>query len=95
MAEANKRVESLQKQHAELLEKSKRGDRAAFLDKAKVGAELREAQREANREGKRSLQEEYVRKFDGETPVEVSPKAGEPAEVTTLREHHAKRLLKK
>lgn len=84
--------QSLQKKYDELLDKSKKGDRQAFLDKAKVGTELREAQRAENAKGKRSLQEEYVRKFDGETPVEIPPKAGEPAKVTTLREHHANRL---
>lgn len=94
MAEANKKTEAAQKKYDDLLEKSKRGDRQAFLDKAKAGTELREAQREVNREGKRSLQEEYVRKFDGETPVEIPAAAGESARVTTLREHHADRLKK-
>ena len=36
---------------------------------------------------KRSLQEEYVRKFDGDTEVVVN------GEQTTLQKFHAKRLL--
>ena len=37
---------------------------------------------------KRSLQEEYVRKFDGEKVVKIDGKE------QTLREYHSKRLLK-
>lgn len=37
---------------------------------------------------KRSLQEEYVRKFDDKTPVQIDGKT------TTLQEHHRKRLFK-
>lgn len=40
-----------------------------------------------NTHSKRSLQEEYVRKFDGDTEVVVN------GETTTLQKFHAKRLL--
>jgi hypothetical protein len=40
-------------------------------------------------ESKRSLQEEYVRKFDGEKKVRIDGKE------TTLRDYHKKRLLGK
>lgn len=44
-------------------------------------------------ESKRSLQEEYVRKFDGETVVQIADRAGAEPKEQTLREYHRKRLL--
>lgn len=44
---------------------------------------------------KRSLQEEYVRKFDGETVVEIADKAGSEPREQTLQEYHRRRLLGK
>ncbi len=43
---------------------------------------------------KRSLQEEYVRKFDDKIPVPLS-NATDGTVTATLRGHHAKRLLKR
>ena len=43
---------------------------------------------------RRSLQEEYTRKFSAETPVKIKTRDG--AEFTgTLREYHANRLLRR
>lgn len=44
---------------------------------------------------KRSLQEEYVRKFDEKVTVSIPDKAGEEPKEQTLREFHRKRLLGK
>lgn len=44
-------------------------------------------------DSKRSLQEEYVRKFDGDTVVSVPERPGQEAKEQTLREFHRKRLL--
>jgi hypothetical protein len=41
---------------------------------------------------KRSLQEEYVRKFDAEKTVNIS-RPDQPVKEQTLREYHSKRLL--
>jgi hypothetical protein len=88
-------LQSLQKKYDEAYAKSKEGDKSAFKEKALLGSQLREAQREINRQGKRSLQEEYVRKFDNEQIVEIAPKAGAKPEPTTLQQHHSKRVLKR
>ena len=45
-------------------------------------------------DGKRSLQEEYVRKFDPEVTVMLPDAAGGEPKEQTLREFHTKRLLK-
>lgn len=42
---------------------------------------------------KRSLQEEYVRKFDSEKTVMVADRAGEQPREQTLQEFHSRRLL--
>lgn len=81
-------VTKLRAKHAELAQKAREGDKTAFTDKAKVMLEIREIERDENRKGKASLQQEYVRKFDNETPVVLE--AG--AAPTTLRAHHEKRL---
>ena len=46
-------------------------------------------------ESKRSLQEEYVRSFDGEVTVQLADSAGGEPKEQTLREFHRKRLLGK
>ncbi len=42
---------------------------------------------------KRSLQEEYVRKFDDKTTVMIADKPGSEPKEQTLQEFHRKRLL--
>jgi hypothetical protein len=81
-------VTKLRAKYDELAEKARNGDAQAFKDKAKAMQEIREHERAENRKGKASLQQEYVRKFDDETPVVLE--AG--AAPTTLRAHHEKRL---
>jgi CTP-dependent riboflavin kinase len=44
-------------------------------------------------ESKRSLQEEYTRKFDGEVTVMLPDKPGGEPKEQTLRDFHRKRLL--
>lgn len=48
-----------------------------------------------NTDTKRSLQEEYVRKFDGERTVMIADGPGTEPKEQTLQEFHRKRLLKK
>lgn len=103
--------EKAQAKYRELQQKSAANpsDKALREDKVKASLEVRQIEREAARSGthliggrqvaqgrsKRSLQEEYVGKFDNETPVELPEKAGEPPRVTTLQKHHSKRLFGK
>lgn len=42
---------------------------------------------------KRVLQEAALLKYDDEKPVEIAERAGEEPRVTTLRQHHRKRLF--
>jgi L-lactate utilization protein LutC len=86
--------------YAELAAKAAEGDPAARKDKVKAMAEVRGLERQAAREGvilsggkklgearsKRSLQEEYINKFDNERPVKISEKE------TTMRAWHKQRL---
>lgn len=88
--------------YRDLAAKARAGDKTAFEDKAKAMADVRAIERESNRNGlvlsggqvvgtaptKRSMQEEYVRKFS-DAPVMLNGKE------TTLREYHSKRLLGK
>ena len=99
--------------YAGLVEKSKRGDAAAREEKAKVAADLRAMERQANREGRvltpvnrggnriavettdaptrRSLQEEYVRRFK-DVPVKFKRRDGREFE-GSLRDYHRERLM--
>jgi hypothetical protein len=84
--------------YAALAAKAREGDKQAFRDKAKAAVEVRQIERELNAQPKRSLQEEYVRKFDDKTPVVIQTRHqdGTPYEFRgTLREYHANRLLKR
>lgn len=83
-------VAKLRAKHAELADKARAGDKTAFADKAKVMGEIRELERAANREGKRSRQEEYVRRFENETPINTT--LGDKPFTGTLRQYHEKRL---
>ncbi len=51
--------------------------------------------KQTNTHSKRSLQEEYIRKFDGETTVMVADKPGAEPREQTLQELHRKRLFGK
>jgi len=91
-----------------LAKKALSGDAQARADKAKAMNEIRSIERDAARSGvvlrrdgtriethaKRSLQEEYVRRFDAKTPVRIVGRGGKE-EVTTLAKHHSRRLLGK
>lgn len=92
---------ALAKQTAESAQRGEKIDHGLMADKAKAFQEVRAIEREVAKEGtilaggnnygqtdsKRSLQQEYVRRFDSETKVEIK------GETTTLREAHSKRLL--
>lgn len=103
--------------YAKLVEKkqqldklSRAGNAEAKAEKARIGEDIRNIEREQNRAGKpisatmrgdkavvtvgdapskRSLQEEYCRKFDAEKVVNIGGRE------QTLRQYHERRLLKK
>lgn len=90
-------VQKAQKEYDAALEKWRNMDddqrrgkdgKALFKLKGELMGVVRAAIRAVNRKGKRSLQEEYVRRFDKETIVKIGGKE------TTLHDHHAERLLK-
>lgn len=103
MSHNMQKYEAANKRYAEALAKSKTGDAVAFADKAKIVGEIRQMERDAAKQGtiiengkhlgetetKRSLQEQYVRKFDNERPVNINGKE------TTMQAYHRDRLLKK
>lgn len=98
-------VEAYKKAHAAY--KALAADPAKRADKTKAHLEVLAMEREAARSGvhleagvkvseggdtKRSLQEEYCRKFDDEIPVKLAAKVGEEPKETTLRKYHKQRL---
>jgi len=96
-------IEKLKSEYAGLLKKSyvpngtprSKEQQEAFEKKAEVHRDLWLAEKAEANKGKRSLQEEYVRKFDNEVPVEIKDKSGKVIHQGTLQEFHAKRLLGK
>jgi hypothetical protein len=95
-----KEIEKLQADYLKQLEISKVApgqqrtaeQAAAFLKKAEIMGQIRAAVRIENAKEKRSLQQEYIRKFDDQAKVMLPEAAGEEPRPTTLRDHHKERL---
>lgn len=101
MAEKNKEYEAAHNAYRKLADAAAKGDVKAKEDKLQAFQTVRAMEREAAKGGvvlrdgkivgtgiptKKSLQEEYIRKLDGEKQVEIDGKE------TTVRQHAKERL---